>query len=79
MLVTLPAWAYDLKNLSSSDVLVIGRGLDRLPRADTDANGLYKRLNDQINEQNAAAAKAAEDAMRAKIGAEKRPSENIVK
>jgi hypothetical protein len=66
-----PANAYELKNLSTADILTIGRGLDKLPREDTDKDSLYMRLQQQISEQNAEAAKASEDAMRKKFEGEK--------
>ena len=70
LFVAIPASAYDLKNLSSQDILTIGRALDKLPREETDANGLYRRIQNQLSEQDQAAAKATkanEDAQRAKI------------
>jgi hypothetical protein len=74
-LLALPAFAYDLKNLTAQDILTIGKGLDKLPREETDANGLYARMQKQLSEQDQAAAKAAnakvEDEVRKKIEAEK--------
>lgn len=69
-LMTMPAAAYDLKSLSMQDLHTIGRGLDKLPREDTDASGLYARLQSQITAQEEAEAKAGLDkslAERAKL------------
>ena len=38
------AAGYELKDLSSQDMLTIGAGLDKLPREATDANQLYARI-----------------------------------
>lgn len=60
-----PAIAYDLKNLSASDLLTIGRGLDKLPREDTstaDGKGLYERVQAQITAQEQADKKASDEA-----------------
>jgi hypothetical protein len=53
--------------LTTEDVLMIGRGLDKLPREETDRNNLYQRLQQQINAQNQAAIKANADAQKAAI------------
>ena len=58
---------FTLNGLSSEDVLVIGAGLDKLPRETTDRNNLYQRLQAQITQQNQAAAKAQADAQKAAI------------
>jgi hypothetical protein len=51
-----------ITGLSVDDVLTIGRGLDKLPREDTDRNRLYDRMQAQITAQINAAAKARADA-----------------
>jgi hypothetical protein len=56
-----------ITGLSVDDVLTIGRGLDKLPREDTDRNRLYDRMQAQITAQINAAAKAKADAERAAI------------
>jgi hypothetical protein len=60
------AAGYELKDLSSQDMLTIGAGLDKLPREATDANQLYARIQRQLFDQDAA--RAAAD--RAKLEAE---------
>jgi len=52
---------YSFSELSTEDVLTIGRALDKLPREDTDRNQLYQRLQAQITAQDQARAKAAAD------------------
>jgi hypothetical protein len=61
------AATYNFTGLSSDDILTIGRGLDKLPREDTDRNNLWGRLQQQITAQNAAMAKDAADAQKAAI------------
>jgi hypothetical protein len=56
-----------ISGLSVDDVLTIGRGLDKLPREDTDRNRLYDRMQAQITAQINAAAKARADAEKAAI------------
>lgn len=67
-----PAVAYDLKNLSTADLLIIGRGLDKLPREDTDLEhgNLYNRIQAQITAQEHQAAAISAQALRDKIIAE---------
>lgn len=67
LFVAVSASAYDLKNLSSQDILTIGRALDKLPREETDANGLYQRIQQAVTAQE----KAAQDAA-AQVVAKKR-------
>lgn len=67
LLMSAPAYAYDLKNLTAQDIMTIGQGLDELPRRATDANNLYGRIQSQLREQDAAAAKAQEDAVKEKL------------
>lgn len=58
-----PAAAYDYHlDLSRHDLEVIGLGLDKLPREQTDAGGLYSRIQQAIGTQDAAAQKAAQEA-----------------
>lgn len=73
-----PAVAYDLKNLSVADLLTIGRGLDKLPREDTDREhgDLYNRIQAQITAQEQQAATIAAQALRDKITAEIRAKES---
>lgn len=54
---------FRFENLSTEDILTIGRGLDKLPREETDRNGLYSRLQQQITAQNQARAQANKDAI----------------
>lgn len=56
------AYTYQLQGLSVEDVLTIGRGLDKLPREDTDKNQLYMRIQQQITAQEAAWKKAQDQA-----------------
>lgn len=49
-------------DLSTHDLEVIGAGLDKLPREQTDAGGLYSRIQQAIGAQDAAAQKAIQDA-----------------
>lgn len=72
-----PCAAYDLKNLSTADLLTIGRGLDKLPREDTDREhgDLYNRIQAQITAQEHHAAAIAAQALRDKITAEIRAKE----
>ena len=58
---------YRFEGLSSADVLTIGRGLDKLPREDTDRDNLYGRLQSQITAQDNAARKSKADAEKAAI------------
>lgn len=58
---------YSFSGLSQEDVLTIGRGLDKLPREDTDRNGLYARLQAQISQQNKQAKDAADAAKKSEI------------
>lgn len=66
-----PAAQYHLEGLSVRDLLVLGRGLDKLLGADpldrayTDPEKLYDRIQAQINQQYQAAAKAQADAAKA--------------
>lgn len=60
-----PSHAYDLKNLSGQDLLVIGKGLQELPRKETstdDGKGLWERVQAQITAQEQAVKKASDDA-----------------
>lgn len=80
-LLASPALAYELKNLSPQDIMTIGHGLDKLPREETDANRLYARIQQQLRDQDAQAAKDAADKRQAEIDAavkaktEPKPSE----
>jgi len=70
---TAPAYAqqaaptYNWTGLSADDIQIIGRGLDKLPREDTDRNNLYQRLQSQITTQANAFAKAKADADKAAL------------
>jgi hypothetical protein len=71
-LLVSPALAYDLKNLSQQDVLVIGEALDAMPHGKV--AGLYNRIQQQLTaEDQAGAAEVqakAEKAIRDKIKSE---------
>ena len=63
--------AYTLSNLTPQDILVIGKGLDELPRKETDANNLYGRIQQQLIEQDKLAkAQANAEAEKAKAKAD---------
>jgi hypothetical protein len=73
------AQSYKFEGLSTEDVLTIGRALDKLPREETDKNGLYGRLQQQITAQNKAREetnKAAFDEAVAKAAAAKSAPED---
>jgi len=56
MLAT-PAFAYDIKNLSQQDILIIGEALDAMPYAKV--SSLYARIQAQLTAENQAAAAEA--------------------
>lgn len=58
---------YIINGLSGQDLLIIGAGLDKLPREDTDRNQLYQRIQAQITQQAQTAAKAKADADKAAL------------
>lgn len=64
---TASAQTYSITGLSTQDMLVIGAGLDKLPREATDQNNLYRRIQAQIDQQNQIAAKAKVDADKAAL------------
>lgn len=53
-LLATPAMAYDLHNLSSQDVLLIGEALDAMPHGKVAA--LYARIQQQLSAEDAASA-----------------------
>jgi uncharacterized membrane protein YcjF (UPF0283 family) len=59
------AQTYSIQGLSTQEILIIGAGLDKLPREVTDQNNLYQRIQAQITQQNQAFAKAQVDAQKA--------------
>lgn len=61
------AQTYAITGLSTQDLLVIGAGLDKLPREDGDRNGLYARIQAQITQQATAMAKVRADAEKAAL------------
>jgi hypothetical protein len=61
------AQSFSINGLSTQDIQVIGAGLDKLPREETDRNGLYQRIQSQITTQVQANAKAEADARKAQI------------
>ena len=58
---------YSFTGLSTDDLLTIGRGLDKLPREETDRNNLYARLQAQITKQNQDWAKAQAEAKKKEL------------
>lgn len=52
-LLTSPAWAYDLHNLSPQDMLLIGEALDAMPHGKV--AGLYNRIQQQLSAEDMAA------------------------
>jgi hypothetical protein len=57
-LLVSPALAYDLKNLSQQDVLVIGEALDAMPHGKV--AGLYNRIQQQLTAEDQAVAAEAQ-------------------
>lgn len=78
LLMAAPAQAYDLRNLSADDVRTINRGVDKLPREETDANGLYRRIQEQLTAQEAAANKEALDRAEAQKQAVVKPLQDEI-
>lgn len=71
-LLAAPAWAYDIKNLSQQDVLLIGEALDAMPHGKV--AGLYLRIQSQLSAEDQASASDAraktEKEIRDKINSE---------
>lgn len=61
--------SYNLSGLSWADMLLVGKGLGKLPRDETDEEhgGLWSRIQQQLFAQGAAADKARADAQKAVV------------
>ena len=74
-LIAAPALAYDLRNLSPQDVLLLGEALDAMPHGKVAS--LYNRIQQQLSAEDAAAQAEtrirAEKEIRDKISSESRP------
>lgn len=72
-LIPAPAFAYDIKNLSQQDILIIGEALDAMPYAKV--SSLYMKIQQQITAENQAAEQEArakmEKDLKAKIESDK--------